>query len=134
MLKHVLTDYQALVQLGCTDLPLSRMLDSIEVSSGTASTYTQNHHKLILATIPEADTLSRNNHPWSTHTITELVAKHLPNSSSTKSTTIRLIVCGNDQDDHHPNILDYQGALVAAVAKAFPLYSRKTSNSSSSKS
>ena len=90
------------------------MLDSLEGSSDTARTFTPTQTQVILATIPDPTTLSRNNHPWSTHTITEWVGKRLGRSG-----TSRVVVCGS-------TVVEYAGALTAAVAKAFPVYSRKT--------
>jgi probable aminopeptidase NPEPL1 len=76
-----------------------------------SSTFVKSN-QLHLAFLPE--TVSRNNHPWSVHTVTDLVAKAaLPGHS-------RIVFCGDDVEKH-------TGALVSAVAKAFPLYTQKTS-------
>lgn len=87
------------------------VLNAIDGPSGSASTFVKKH-KVVFGTIPEK--VSRNNHPWSVHSITDLVADNIP-----KGQTTRLIFVGHDALEHH-------GALVSAVAKAFPVYSRKT--------
>ena len=91
------------------------VLDAIDGPSGSATTFFKNQ-KVVFACLPEK--VTRNNHPWSVHTITELVAEN--NNVPAKGQTSRVIFCGQDA-------LDHQGALTAAVAKAFPVYSRKTS-------
>lgn len=89
---------------------LGAMMTSIE-GSGSASTFVKASH-LMLCALP--DDVTRNNHPMSVHKVTELV------SSIPKGNT-RLLFVGAPQQ--------YQAALASAVAKAFPLYSRKSSNS-----
>lgn len=116
----------ALLGLELDRSTVEAMLDSITGSKGgTASTFvhcsnpksSNQHHlqQLILATIP--DTVSRNNHPLSVHTVTE----HISNSklASKNTTTSRILFCGSE-------MLQHKGALASALAKAFPLYSQKT--------
>lgn len=91
------------------------MLDAINGDSGSSSTFCKKQ-KIVIGCIPEK--VTRNNHPWSVHSITDMVASNLP-----KGQTSRLIFVGNDA-------VEYQGALSAAVAKAFPVYSHKTTSTS----
>jgi probable aminopeptidase NPEPL1 len=98
-------------KLGLEEETAQAVLEAIDGSSGSASTFVKKQ-KVVLGTIP--DKVTRNNHPWSVHSITELVAgNNLPKGLS------RVIFVGD-------GATEYQGALAAAVAKAFPVYSRKT--------
>ena len=89
---------------------LEAMLNSMDGASGSVSTFFKGHQCMLCA-LP--DTTTRNNHEMSVHKVTELV------SSIPKGKT-RLLFCNAPSK--------YQGALACAVAKAFPLYSRKTTN------
>jgi probable aminopeptidase NPEPL1 len=91
------------------------VMESIDGPSGAASTFV-GKTKVVIGIVPEK--VSRNNHPWSVHAITEMVAAHVP-----KGQTTRLIMVGDDA-------LTYQGALTCAVAKGFPIYSKKTTSAS----
>ena len=97
-------------KLGLEEETAQAVLEAIDGPSGAASTFVKKQ-KVVLGTIP--DKVTRNNHPWSVHSITELVAGNLPKGLS------RVIFAGD-------GATEYQGALAAAVAKAFPVYSRKT--------
>eukprot|EP00977_Amphora_coffeiformis_P024933 scaffold17681_cov155-Amphora_coffeaeformis.AAC.4 len=81
------------------------------VGPGSSSTTFVKGRRLTLAAV--ADKVSRNNHPWSVHTVSDLV------SSTVKGDKVRLLFGGVDTSEAAP--------LASAVAKAFPLYSRKTS-------
>lgn len=82
-------------------------------SPGSSSTTYVKAKRLTLAAV--ADKVTRHNHPWSVHTITDLV------SSTTKGSKVRLVFVGVSKS--------HVGPLASAVAKAFPLYSRKTNGS-----
>jgi len=101
---------------GLSEETAQALLDSIDGPSGSASTFV-GRHKVVLACIPPK--VTRNNHPWSVHTITELVAGGL---LPAKGQTSRLVFVGDD------GATEYPGALASAVAKAFPVFSRKTSS------
>lgn len=115
--KSVLQDFIADNVPSCLGLvnadkeTFEAMLNSIDGNSGSASTFLEKGHQFMLCALP--DTVTRNNHEMSTHKVTELV------SSIPKGKTRLLFV---NAPSH------YHGALASAVAKAFPLYSRKTSN------
>lgn len=97
---------------------VSTMLESVSSPSSatTVSTFVKSH-QLHLCALP--DRVSRNNHPWSVHSVTDVLSKTLATSSKTKNG--RLIFCGADVAEH-------TGALASAVAKAFPVYTQKTSS------
>lgn len=90
------------------DETLQAMIKAI--SPGSSSTTFVRGSRFTMAAV--ADTVSRNNHPWSVHTVTDLV------SSTVKGDNVRLLFGGVDRSDAAP--------LASAVAKAFSLYSRKT--------
>ena len=71
------------------------VLDAIDGPSGSATTFFKNQ-KVVFACLPEK--VTRNNHPWSVHTITELVAEN--NNVPAKGQTSRVIFCGQDALDH----------------------------------
>lgn len=79
-------------------------------SGSSSTTFINGGRRLTLATV--ADKVCRNNHPWSVHTVTDLV------SSAVKGDKVRLLFGGVAQSEAAP--------LAAAVAKAFSLYSRKS--------
>jgi len=101
---------------GCTSSFV--VVDGGGSGNGANNSKNGSHQKLVLMCLP--DHVTRNNHPWSVHTITEHLSKNIPPTKT--KTTSRIIFCGS-------NVLDHVGALVTAVAKAFPVYSRKTSTS-----
>ena len=82
-----------------------------ETGEGSSTTTFCKAQRLTLAAVP--DTVTRHNHPWSVHTVTDLVA-----STATKGSKVRLVFGGVSQT--------YVAPLASAVAKAFSLYSRKT--------
>jgi len=73
----------------------------------------------MVATLPE--TVSRNNHPWSVHDITQLLSGSIKDGSK-----VGIIFCGD-------SAVDYAAPLTLAVAKAMPLYSQKTNSDAGSK-
>jgi probable aminopeptidase NPEPL1 len=109
---------------------ISAMIESIGGSSGTATTFVKttkpgHYHQVHIGLLPY--TVSRNNHPFSVHTITEIVANKINwNSKSDRLgvTNHRIIIIGDSQYTAKQSM----GALVSAIAKAFPVYSRKTGN------
>jgi probable aminopeptidase NPEPL1 len=103
---------------------METMLDSINVKTGgTASTYTTtntntdtNHQvvqKLLLCGLPTK--ISRNNHPMAVHTLATMVGNATPEKGTT-----RIIVLTDDSEST-------VGPLASAIAKAFPLFTMKTS-------
>ena len=115
----------ALLGLDVDRSTVETMLDSIshkKKSGGLVATFV-GRHRLVLASLPDA--VSRHNHPLSVHTVTQHIQEAIPKSSSTNDGTgiTRILFCGTE-------MLQHQGALVAALAKAFPLYSQKTNNNS----
>lgn len=108
--KQVLEDMDLSTSLGLDidNETLDAMMESID-GSGSASTFVKSS-RLLLCALP--DSVTRNNHPMSVHKVTDFL------SSVPKGNT-RLVFC-----DAPPQ---YQGALASAVAKAFPLYSHKSS-------
>lgn len=93
----------------------SAALESIDGPSGSVSTFVSGPKKpqqLSLCALP--DKVSRNNHPMSVHTISDLVAKACPGKGN-----VHVVVGGVSGDAP-------AGPLALAVAKSFPSYSRKT--------
>lgn len=78
-------------------------------------------HKLSLGGLPSK--LSRNNHPMAVHSLTKLIGSLAGTSS--KGSNTRVVVLTDD----HPI-----GPLALAMAKAFPLFSKKSKSASSSSS
>jgi probable aminopeptidase NPEPL1 len=109
----------------CADLDLDAstaqaVLYSIDGTSGAASTFcSSGTQKLVLGVIP--DETSRNNHAWSVHAVTEMVAAQLPAGK-----TSRVVFVGNDDSA----AVDHVGALTIAVSKAFSAFSEKTTTAS----
>jgi hypothetical protein len=104
--------------------------NSKNLSVSIASTYVDHPHqphRWTVVAVP--DVVSRSNHPWSVHAITDAVKSALGSTSSTGNT--RVVFCGTD-------VVERMGSLAAAIARAFNVYSRKSnkslSNDSSSKS
>ena len=82
----------------------------LETSASSATTFLPTTGKtLTLCTLP--DSVSRNNHPMSVHKITSTLKSALP-----KKGTAWVRVCG----------VSHPAAIASAVAKALPLYDRKT--------
>lgn len=97
---------------------IQAMLDSItNEKGGTASTFASSG-RITLGLLPEK--VTRNNHPLSVHTLRDIVAKNVPSNKEAS-----ILVCDE-------SIEDFQGSVAGAIAKAFPLYSRKTPSSSKS--
>jgi probable aminopeptidase NPEPL1 len=93
------------------------MVDSIDGSSGSTTTFTSPSHRLCVCVLP--DRVSRNNHPMSIHTITKLIESACP-----KQGNIRVLFTGLDAST-------LTAPLASAVAKAFPIYSAKTTTTTS---
>lgn len=115
-----------LSNLGLDSTPkavVNSMIESLDGKKGGSSTTLvplgsnddSTVHKLSVASLPTE--LSRNNHPMAVHTLTKLA------ESNTKGRT-RMVVLNDDFA---------VAPLASAIAKAFPLFSLKTSSSSSSK-
>jgi hypothetical protein len=102
-----------------------QILDAMykEIGSGksvsSTSTYVDgpknHHHRFYLVAVP--DSVSRCNHPWSVHAITDAVKVVL--GSSTSGSNSRIVFCGND-------VVEQMGSLTVAIARAFSLYTQKT--------
>lgn len=95
------------------------MIEDIDSKTGGESTTMiklgdSSTHKIILGSIPP--TVSRNNHPMSVHSITKLVGSAKGNS--------RVVVLTDDFPI---------GPLASSIAKAFPLFSRKSGDGSERK-
>jgi len=105
-------------------------LNSISEKSGKATTFISSTHRLSFGTLP--DTVCRNNHNMSVHTMTKLVSQ-----TCSYGNAIRLIIYGvssdSDTDSDTDNNTATPGAAASAIAKAFPLYSKKTSSSDKKK-
>lgn len=90
-----------------------------------ASTYVDHpafdvtHHKLYFITIP--DVVSRCNHSWSVHAISDAIKLTVGGSSCTSS---RIICCGT-------GVAHVMGSLTASIARAFSVFTRKTKKMSS---
>lgn len=93
------------------DLVEESVVDAMLASSGaSATTFLPSTGKtLTLYTLP--DSVSRNNHPMSVHKITSTLKSAVP-----KKGTSWVRVCG----------VSHPAAMASAVAKALPLYDRKT--------
>ncbi|CAB9505507.1 Probable cytosol aminopeptidase [Seminavis robusta] len=113
--KSVLSEVALAGKLGMEKDTVEAIMNAIDGPSGATSTFV-GKNKVAIGIIPEK--VSRNNHPWSVHAITEMVKSHIP-----KGQTSQIIMVGADA-------VKYQGALTAAVAKAFPVYSKKTTEAS----
>eukprot|EP00531_Pseudo-nitzschia_arenysensis_P003845 CAMPEP_0116151396 /NCGR_PEP_ID=MMETSP0329-20121206/20073_1 /TAXON_ID=697910 /ORGANISM="Pseudo-nitzschia arenysensis, Strain B593" /LENGTH=507 /DNA_ID=CAMNT_0003648003 /DNA_START=266 /DNA_END=1792 /DNA_ORIENTATION=- len=96
------------------------MIEDIDSKKGGESTTMikldddSSTHKIILGALPPS--VSRNNHPMSVHSITKLVGSAKGNS--------RVVVLTDDSPI---------GPLASSIAKAFPLFSRKSSGGSERK-
>mmetsp|Transcript_3946 Transcript_3946/g.10889 ORF Transcript_3946/g.10889 Transcript_3946/m.10889 type:complete len:598 (-) Transcript_3946:105-1898(-) len=106
--------------LGAASLSVVRAaLDSISgKSGGTAETFVpvSDDKVLRLGIVAVPDEVTRNNHPLSVHSITENLGKVVPEKGD-----VRVVVAaGGDAGVVTP------GAVGLSVARAFPLYSRKT--------
>lgn len=94
--------------------------------ASVASTYVDHpalnvtHHKLYFITIP--DVVSRCNHSWSVHAISDAIKSTVGGSSC--STNSRIICCGT-------GVADVMGSLTASIARAFSVFTRKTKKMSS---
>jgi M17 aminopeptidase N-terminal domain 2 len=86
---------------------------SISVSSTYIDHEKTSHHKLFIMALPE--TVSRSNHPWSVHSISDAIKTAVGGSCSSS----RIVYCGT-------NVTGYMGALATAIARAFSVYTRKT--------
>lgn len=90
-------------------------------SIAVASTYVDHealhisHHKLYFMTVP--DTVSRCNHSWSVHAISDAVKSAVGGGGS--STSCRIVCCGTE-------VAHVMGSLTASIARAFSVYTRKT--------
>lgn len=86
-----------------------------------ASTYVDNesnnitHHKLYFMTVP--DTVSRCNHSWSVHSISDAIKIAVGGNNT--STCCRIVFCGT-------GVASQMGSLTASIARAFSVYTRKT--------
>jgi hypothetical protein len=72
------------------------------------------HHKLYFMTVP--DTVSRCNHSWSVHSISDAIKVAVGGSNIT---CCRIIICGT-------SVASQMGSLTASIARAFSVYTRKT--------
>jgi hypothetical protein len=116
-LKDILPSLLEPIGLKNLDSPIfNAMIDAIDSKKGGESTTMikleddSATHKIILGALPS--TVSRNNHPMSMHSLTKLVGSAKGNS--------RVLIFTDDFPI---------GPLASSIAKAFPLFSRKTNNS-----
>jgi M17 aminopeptidase N-terminal domain 2 len=97
---------------------------NLDVGSGKSSvslssTYVDHphqSHRFTIVAVP--DNVSRSNHPWSIHAITDALKSAVGSSSSIAGNT-RVVFCGTD-------VAERMGCLAATVARAFSVYSRKS--------
>ena len=94
---------------------IGHMLNSIK-ESGKASSFLSNGDKVTIQVLPAPDKITRNNHPFSPHTITESLCSTLSGKPSDK-VQIHFL----DKD-----IKEFVGAAAASVARALPLYISKS--------
>eukprot|EP00957_Ditylum_brightwellii_P090985 6928072-Ditylum_brightwellii.AAC.1 len=76
-------------------------------------------HRFAVCVLP--DKVSRNNHPMSVHRMTELISSAC---GSVKGDTRIVVVAADKEGDDASSVLI--GPLASAIAKVYPLYSRKT--------
>lgn len=105
------------------------ILQAINLDIGTgkhsvsvASTYVDHplqSHRWTVVAVP--DIVSRSNHPWSLHSITDAVKSAVGNSSG----NTRIVFCGSD-------VAERMGAFAASIARAFSVYTQKSSKVSES--
>jgi probable aminopeptidase NPEPL1 len=93
---------------------IASMMAAGKAKKAVTSFLPAGQRRLSLGFLP--DKVSRNNHPLSVHTITDLVTSTCRQAGN----RTRLLLCGASGESCPPAI------LAAAAAKAFPLYSRKT--------
>jgi probable aminopeptidase NPEPL1 len=109
-------DLNGVTGLSLEPATVTAMLDSMDdEESGSVSTFVQ-AHRLSLCSIPSE--VSRNLHPLSPHTVTDLV------SGAPKGNRTLVFFAGLEKPSASV------GLLASAVSKAFPLYSQKTSSKS----
>uniref|UniRef100_A0A7S1ZBT7 Cytosol aminopeptidase domain-containing protein n=1 Tax=Trieres chinensis TaxID=1514140 RepID=A0A7S1ZBT7_TRICV len=102
---------------------LSAALDSISGKSGSTSLLVPSGggdkplRRLSLCALP--DEVSRNNHPLSVHAMSDLISKACPGKGD-----VRVAIAGASGPGGSTPV----GPLASAVARAFPLYSRKTAD------
>ena len=97
---------------------ITAAFESIGGKSGSASTFVPsggsgNIQKVAFVAVP--DTVTRNNHPLSVHSLTDSLGRVTPNKGDVKV----VVATGGDE-------AVTAGSIGLAIAKAFPLYSRKT--------
>jgi probable aminopeptidase NPEPL1 len=101
---------------------LNALVASVDGGTGSATTLLsvapQHYHRVTIGLLP--DKVSRNNHPLSVHKITEMVAAACASDSSQ---TTRLMLVGVSPTCS-------PAVLTCAIAKALPLYSRKSQTTS----
>mmetsp|Transcript_27214 Transcript_27214/g.63743 ORF Transcript_27214/g.63743 Transcript_27214/m.63743 type:complete len:516 (+) Transcript_27214:80-1627(+) len=113
-MKEILPNLLEPIGLKNLDLPIvDAMLDEIDSDKGGESTtmikleHENSAHKVILGTLPSM--VSRNNHPMSVHSLTKLAGSAKGNS--------RVVILTDDFS---------VGPIASSVAKAFPLFSMKS--------
>jgi probable aminopeptidase NPEPL1 len=84
--------------------------------SGKSTTYLPSTHKLTVVILPSSDKITRNNHPFSPHKISESVDSL--HSSARKN---QIQICILDEF-----IKEYVGCSAAAIARSLPLYHSKS--------
>ena len=94
--------------------PVEHMMKSIK-DSGKASTFLADGAKLTIIILPAPEKISRNNHPFSPHTITDSL-----NGIKAENDSIQIHVVDED-------IEKFMGPTAAAIARSLPLYSSKSS-------
>ena len=105
---------------------IDAMLQCAKGGSGTATSFApagKTHVKLTIIVLPSADKISRNNHTFSPHALTD----HLNEIGLQRSTSPGVVEIFVIDD----NVKDYVCCVAAAVARALPLYHSKSKKSSS---
>ena len=93
------------------------MLNSIK-DSGKAYSFLTNGNKVTIQILPAPDNITRNNHPFSSHTITESLSSGISGKTFTsESVQINFI----DED-----MQEFIGPAAASVARALPLYNSRS--------
>jgi probable aminopeptidase NPEPL1 len=97
---------------------IGHMLNSIK-ESGKASSFLTNGDKVTIQILPALDKITRNNHPFSPHTITESLSSGLSGKTLTSSESVQIHFIDEDMQE-------FIGPVAASVARALPLYNSKS--------
>jgi len=129
-LRSILTEKESDALLSNLNVPsdiLEAMITSAEggTKGGSASSYVLtkdgSSHRFAVCVLPDNDKISRNNHPMSVHRMTELISSSV---GSVKGHVRMFVVAANKKGEEDESVI--VGPLATAIAKVYPLYSRKT--------